>query len=406
MSSKNNSTNSTNSDSTNSTNSNSTNSNSDYIDWTEFIIKDRYMILKKIGKGSYCKVFLSYDIQLKKFIALKIYNEEDTEDAQNEILVLNQIKKLNLSNVILYNETFNYEYDDNIYIIQTIDLCGYSLNYIIKLFKDDFKDDNILYQKYINFIYNSYLKLNNILIELHLNEYSHTDIKPENILIDLPILENTLYLDKIKKIHNELNTIKKKKNINTILQNECKKIINQNEISENDIKQYLKEFNYSIKLSDFGTALKIGDDTIYKKHTQYYKSPKILLKYPLDYTYDFWSLGCTLFELLTMEILFDPYSSDIEDLFNTSDDRNLMYLIVSTLGIPDKNILLKSLESDIYFNTTYNYCRGYNEIKFNNFIQKLYNNNNKIIYEDIKLKYNELINVIIKYINYSYLFNI
>jgi hypothetical protein len=37
------------------------------------------------------------------------------------------------------------------------------------------------------------------------------------------------------------------------------------------------EFDYSICLSDFGTALKMGDKTIYKKHTQYYKSPKILL---------------------------------------------------------------------------------------------------------------------------------
>jgi serine/threonine protein kinase len=103
------------------------------IDWAEFIINNKYIVLNKIGKGSYCTVWAAYNMELKKIFALKIYNEEDTEDAQNEIQVLNKIKKLNLSNVILYNDSFNYEYGDDTYIMQVIDLCGYSLNYIIAI---------------------------------------------------------------------------------------------------------------------------------------------------------------------------------------------------------------------------------------------------------------------------------
>lgn len=266
-------------------------------------------------------------------------------------------------------------------------------------------NDIILYEKYVNFVYESYLKLNNIIINLHKYNYCHTDIKPENILIDIPVLENNLYLERIKKIHNDFISMKKK-NINKMLHDECKKIIKSFQITEYDIKNYLKEFNYSIKLSDFGTALIFDDKTIYKKHTQYYKSPKILLKYPLDYTYDYWSMACTFYELLNLEVLFDPYDSDLEDKYGENDDKNLMYLIVSALGIPDKYILLNSKESDIYFDSTYTIPRGYDNIKFNNFIEKLLNKYNRITNDRNKEKYTEIMMFIINHLNYTYLYNI
>jgi len=386
---------------------NSSDNESEDLDWSQFMIKDRYIVLNKIGKGSYCTVWSVYDINLKKILALKIYNEEDIDDAQNEIEVLNKIKEFNLPNVILFNESFNYNFGNDKYIMQTMDLCGYSLNYIIKLFKQDLTSDNFPYDKYVNFIYESYLKLDILINNLHRYEYCHTDIKPDNILIDIPILENNICLHKIKEFHNNLILNKNKKNLNKILHNECKKIMSLLQITDHDIKNYLKDFNYSIKLSDFGTALKIGDgyDVIYKKHTQYYKSPKILLKHPLDYTYDYWSIGCTLYELLTMEILFDPYDSDLEDKYGDNDDRNLMYLIISALGIPDKNILLTSKESDIYFDSTYTIPRGFYDIKFNNFIEKLSLKINMFHNQSTKNNYIYLLELIVKYLSYDYLYN-
>ncbi len=375
------------------------------INWTEYIINNRYIILNKIGKGSYCTVWTTYDINSKKIFALKIYNEDDMEDAENEIKVLDIIKSFNLENVILYNNSFNYELGDDVYIMQVINLCGYSLNFILKLFKDDFLINSDLYNKYVNFIYDSYIKVHNLLHNLHEHGYAHTDIKPENILIDIPVLENKLYLDKILNIHSNLEKKGKNKNLIKLLHNECKTIVDSNKIDENDIKMYLKEFNYSIKVSDFGTSLKMGDETIYKKHTQYYKSPKILLKFPLDNTYDYWSLSCTLYELLICDILFNPYDSDLEDKYGENDDRNLMYLIISNLGIPDKKILNESSVSDIYFNSLYNGPRAYLELKYIDFIGNLINKSNLITLESVRLKYIELVNIITNYLSYSYLFN-
>ena len=78
-------------------NSNSSNYESDSesipeeINWSLTVIKNRYIILNKLGSGSYCTVWGIYDVETKNMFALKIYNEEDTDDAMNETNILNEI---------------------------------------------------------------------------------------------------------------------------------------------------------------------------------------------------------------------------------------------------------------------------------------------------------------------------
>lgn len=68
------------------------------------------------------------------------------------------------------------------------------------------------------------------------------------------------------------------------------------------IKKYLE--NPIIKLTDFGLIQKQTDKnrTI---QTRYYRSPEVLLGYKYDKNIDFWSLNCTIYELITGKILFD-----------------------------------------------------------------------------------------------------
>ena len=145
---------------------------------------------------------------------------------------------------------------------------------------------------------------------------------------------------------------------------------------------------------------------IYKKHTTYYKSPKIILKYNLDKTYDYWSIGCTIYELITGEIMFDPFDSEIEDVFGEVEDRNLMYLISCAIGIPNNNILNNSKQSDIFFTSDKLCLRGYNIMKFNPFIDTLINygeylNKTNTISQNYLF---ELIQIVSLYINYNMLF--
>jgi len=381
----------------------------DEMDWAGIIIKNRYIILNKLGAGSYCTVWGTYDIERKQMFALKIYNEEDTDDALHEQEVLDKIKKFNIPNSVLYLDSFKYEYSDDTYIIQIIELCGYSLHYVIKLFVDDLVTDNKLLSDYINFVYNTTKIVINSLNKLHEYNYSHTDIKPENILINIPKLENKIIFEQIKIAHEKNIMLKKKgkiKNILTSLQNDCKQILNNINITQDFIKNYLKDFKFSIKICDYGTALQMGDKTIYKKHTSYYKSPKIILKYPLDKTYDFWSLGCTLYELITGNILFDPFDNEIEDKFGENEDRNLIYLITCSIGIPNTNILNNSKLADVFFTSDRECIRGYNEIQFNPFINNLIEYQKYIDQNDTNTinKLLELTYIISQYISYNSLF--
>jgi serine/threonine-protein kinase SRPK3 len=89
--------------------------------------------------------------------------------------------------------------------------------------------------------------------------------------------------------------------------------INNNNINNNNIKdnndenyEFIKKYleNPIIKLTDFGLMQKQTDKcrTI---QTRYYRAPEVLLGCKYDKNIDFWSLTCTIHELITGKILFD-----------------------------------------------------------------------------------------------------
>ena len=77
---------------------------------------------------------------------------------------------------------------------------------------------------------------------------------------------------------------------------------NSNDENYEFIKKYLE--NPIIKLTDFGLMQKQTDKcrTI---QTRYYRAPEVLLGCKYDKNIDFWSLTCTIRELITGKILFD-----------------------------------------------------------------------------------------------------
>ena len=341
----------------------------DDINWTGNIINNKYLILNKLGYGSYCTVWNTYDIETKKLIALKIYNLEDTDDGIYEKNILDELKKLAIPNSILYDKSIEFIYDDDKYIAFTMQNCGYSLNEIRKLFRDIIRTDIDINLQYITFINKSKNNLLDILKKLHDTGYAHTDIKPENILIDIPRLESKIIYEQILNTHDKIKKIKNKK-ITLELSNMAKQY-NSITINDNDVISYLSRFDYNIKLCDFGTCLKFNDNTIYKKHTSYYKSPHIILKYPLTKDYDFWSLGCTLYELITGVVLFNPFDETLIDEYDDIEDINLMYLITSTIGMPPIDFINKSKVADVIFTFDRKAIRGFKKIMFNDYIKNL-----------------------------------
>ena len=343
------------SNSSNSSNS-SDNEDDSMIDWTLYIFNDRYIAIKKLGKGSYCSVWLSYDQKLNKMIALKIYNREDYKRANREIKIFDEIKSKNISNVITYVDKFVYvdeDYDSNDegsnseastfttnkFLCVTMELCGYSLNDIILIFKK-----NNLHIP-VNTILDWHDKIRKILDIMHQNGLVHTDIKPENILTDIPRYEILNFI----KLEAELKNKKRKDIVNRL-----NKVINENNkisINFDYIFNYVCSKQSTIYLCDMGTTMKPGDCTLYKKHTLYYRSPESILEIGWNETYDLWSLGCTLYELVENKILF-----------NIDNNLELLYDIQTKLGLYPSCLIEQSPIKYKYYNQKLTRLRGYKQI--------------------------------------------
>ena len=420
------------------------------IDWKGHIIQDKYIVIYRIGSGSYCSVWLTYDFINNKEYALKIYNREDYEHALKEIEIFDNLKKLNINDIILYdfyekymnnknntnnnsdtnsnsNSNSNTTCDtcsdtnenDNIFILLFMPLCGYSIYNILKIIglKNSNSILNInknIYDTYINLVYKATDSILNIITQLHNNNYVHTDIKPENILIKKPTLECKKILDLIKiKINNIINKksnipfkkIFKKKNkvVNYIseLQNF---IINFNidtlNITNDDIINYIFESNNEIILCDMGTTLKTNDRTLLKKHTTYYKAPEIILDLDYNGAYDIWSLGCSIYEMMTGDIMFNPFDVELVDKFGENEDKNLLYLIISTLGITEQDMISQSKLKQVFFTKNLKMLKGFDMITYRSILDCFIKKN--IITENIS---NSNIDILLGYIYESVKFN-
>ena len=100
------------------------------------VIYNKYIVLKKLGSGSFSTVWLSYDVEVNKFYAIKVQNVEDDEDAKKEIKLLLKIKKYNCKNIIELVDYFNFQSEFGNHICMVLPLLGYDLNKVLKITED------------------------------------------------------------------------------------------------------------------------------------------------------------------------------------------------------------------------------------------------------------------------------
>ena len=334
---------------------------------------NKYLIIYKLGYGSFSSVWLSYSIKNNILVAIKIYQPRDYKDSNNEVFIYNKInnsnidKKYILSSIDVFEiepiiKDYNYYNNDgslNNHRIIILPLMAKSTYDLL-----DYNEDGL----------NSYITYNIIKqLFLGLKEFEklnvcHTDLKPENIL-----LCGKTYL--IFHIENYINNLKLSYEIN----NEKLLLINKDILDEielykiNNINydkimdEYLN--NVEIKLCDFNLSIEYDKNKIYDDcQTRYYRAPEIILGYNFNNKCDYWSIPCIIFELLTGDILFDPEKTE-----KLTTDIAHLYLIIELLGdIPYEMI---------------NNCPNYN----------LLFKNNKLININKKIKLFKLIDVLKEY---------
>jgi len=49
-----------------------------YIDWTGKILRNKYLLIKKLGHGSYASVWMTFNFISKKFYAIKIFHIKES----------------------------------------------------------------------------------------------------------------------------------------------------------------------------------------------------------------------------------------------------------------------------------------------------------------------------------------
>lgn len=290
---------------------------SNFIDLNGKVIGN-YHLMYLLGKGSYAQVWLAFNNIKKDFYALKIQHPDDFDSARQEVKILKKIEKLPYKiNVI---ENFMFHFSDNKkskYYVIVFPVYGSNLEDFgkNKLFDNGF-DENLI-KKFTK----QTLKNLNVLHEKY--NLIHCDIKPENFLLSNPdyhikkIIESypiDVFEKSYQKILNDnkdiKDNIKKNMNLREKLHSKILKLIDFEKIKKLEIPEeyLLEQLNTSnFLLSDFGSFCHIDEKYDEDFGTRYYRAPEnILVSDELSYSVDIWSLGCSIYELLTNHILFDP----------------------------------------------------------------------------------------------------
>jgi serine/threonine-protein kinase SRPK3 len=189
-----------------------------------------------------------------------------------------------------------------------------------------------------------------------------------NFILDDPDQKNIIFTKK--------NDDKCDEDIN-VLNNEENLLLSSESIYENDenitiddeqLKNYqkiadiVKNKEYNLKISDFGNVIK-KKYTYGECQTRHYRCPEVIIDNVCDNKCDIWSFGCTLYELITTRILFDPIYND-----KLNSNRHHIYDMISKLGFDTNFLSFK--KSNIYFAN-------------NNNIKGEYEITNKLIYSEL-----------------------
>ena len=60
------------------------------------VLNNRYLILKKLGYGSFSSVWMAYDVNDNILVAIKIINPKDYKEGMLEIITYKKLDKLDV----------------------------------------------------------------------------------------------------------------------------------------------------------------------------------------------------------------------------------------------------------------------------------------------------------------------
>ncbi|KAJ6699260.1 SERINE KINASE-LIKE PROTEIN [Salix purpurea] len=311
-----------------------------------------YVVQSKLGWGHFSTVWLAWDTQISRYVALKVQKSAQhyTEAAMDEITILQQIADGDPDDkkcVVKLLDHFKHSGPNGQHVCMVFEYLGDNLLTLIKY--SDYRGLPIHKVKEICF---------NVLVGLdYLHRQLsiiHTDLKPENILLLSMIdpskdprksgirrkrfeerlsellrgcVEKEADADPETSAAEELSANAKLNEGSTKEQPTSSE--NANRLSDVDrtkgtglgnqgakrgsrsTRQKLSaSADLKCKLVDFGNACWTYKQFTNDIQTRQYRCPEVILGSKYSTSADMWSFACICFELATGDVLFDPHSGD------------------------------------------------------------------------------------------------
>ncbi|KAI3520572.1 hypothetical protein L1887_10021 [Cichorium endivia] len=369
----------------------------------------RYVVQSKLGWGHFSTVWLAWDTQKSRYVALKVQKSAQhyTEAAMDEITILKQIAEGDpddKKSVVKLLDHFKHSGPNGQHVCMVFEYLGDNLLTLIKY--SDYRGIPLHKVKEICF------HILGGLDYLHRQlSIIHTDLKPENILLlsmidperDRTKTGTPLILSSSKDLPSESGSSKEVKTSNgDLTKNQKKKIKKkakkaaQNGTGREDLdevepesdsksnrvdsieehasssvvkeesknhsdgreksqlrgrgsrstrQKLLADVDVKCKLVDFGNACWTYKQFTGDIQTRQYRCPEVLLGSKYSTSADLWSFACICFELATGDVLFDPHSGD-----NYDRDEDHLALMMELLGMMPRKIALGGRYSREFFN--------------------------------------------------------
>ncbi|GER34865.1 kinase family protein [Striga asiatica] len=316
----------------------------------------RYIAQQKLGWGQFSTVWLAYDTQSSKYVALKIQKSapQFSQAAVHEIEILSAIAAGDPSNtkyVVQLVDHFKHSGPNGQHLCMVLEFLGDSLLRLVK------------YNRYKGLELNKVREICKCILTaldyLHGKlGIIHTDLKPENILLCSTINPSkdpirsgmTPVLERPEGNPNGGITIN---NIEKRLKQRARRAVAR--ISERRVSvggvgvvpkptRCLDGIDLKCKVVDFGNACWADRPIAEEIQTRQYRAPEVILNSSYSFPADMWSFACTAFELATGEMMFTPKSGQ-----GFSEDEDHLALMMEFLGKIPRKIATSGARSKDYF---------------------------------------------------------
>lgn len=297
----------------------------------------KYVVVKYLGRGTFSRVWMVYNLLDQQFYAMKIVFEKYYDDTSHEI---NINKQIGIDNKYIAKTIDIFGEDDSsrevCFVTELLGICVLDL---FNKFKEDDPPLELVKKVTKDILYG--------LSELHDKQIVHTDLKQENIMVDIftntirdlkkyilslqlsqtleefiniELPEEYISFDKIKR-----KKVKRKSKVKAYkkfkmyvyekivkFNNENKKnmeIITIDDVSDIDDDSFDFEiddkYDFNLKIIDFGNAEHLDNREQEEIQIRAYRPPENIINDYYDLKSDIWTLGCLIFEIITGDYLFD-----------------------------------------------------------------------------------------------------